>query len=148
MKKLVTIAILAAAATSAMAVDMTLRGTRSVHADNTSFGVAVGKKFGKFGAEAGFDRTTLGTENMNKWSVVGSYDVAQFGPVSTTVKAGAALLDTDTVKNSGAMLVGVGAAYPLTKNVSLVADYFYQKGQTRISRLDGNYFSGGVKVAF
>lgn len=148
MKKLVTIALLAAAATSAMAVDMTLRGTRSVHVDDTMFGVAVSEKFGKMGAEVGFDRTTRGGENINKWSLVGSHDIAAFGPVATQAKAGVALIDPTVGPNGSALMVGVGASYPLNKRVSLVADYYYQKGQDRVRRFDGNYFSGGVKVSF
>jgi len=148
MKKLAIMATLAVAAMSASALEVGVRGSHSSGADISAVGVTVGQKFGAFGVEAGFDRTTRGVANLNKWSLVGSYDVVKLGPVALAAKAGVATLDPSVGPNGGALLAGVGASYPLTKKVSLVADYYYQKGQERVSGADGNYFSGGVKFAF
>ena len=125
-----------------------VRGTHSSGADLSLVGATVGRKFGKFGAEISFDRSTRGTENLNRWSLVGSYDMAKFGPVSVAAKAGVASMDPARARSGGAVLAGLGASYPLTKNVALVGDYYYQKGADRISATDGNYFSFGAKYTF
>jgi predicted porin len=148
MKKLAIMAALAIAAVSASALEVGVRGSHSASADISAVGVSVGQKFGAFGVEAALDRTTRGAANLNKWSLVGSYDVVKLGPVALAAKAGVATLDPSVGPNGGAWLVGVGASYPLAKNVSLTADYYYQKGQNRVRAADGNYFSGGVKFAF
>jgi len=151
MKKLVIMAALAVAAVSASAVELGVRGTFS-SADNMadSVGVTVGQKFGKFGAEGAYDRTTRGTANVDRWSLVGSYDVVKLGPVMVAATAGVATINSDA-KNSpsgGAMTVGANASLPLTKQLSLVGGYYYQSGADRISFADGNYFTVGAKFSF
>lgn len=148
MKKIAIMAILATAVVSASALEVGVRGTHSSGADVSSVGATVGQKFGKFGAELGYDRTTRGAANLNKWSLVGSYDVAQFGPVTVAAKAGVSTIDPSTGPSGGALQAGVGVSYPLMKNVSLVGDYYYQKGADRIRATDGNYFSFGAKYSF
>jgi predicted porin len=100
------------------------------------------------GAEAGFDRTVRGTVSVNKWSVVGSYDIAKVGPVSVAAKAGTYLIDPSVGATGGGLLTGVGATYPLNKKVSLTADYVYQSGADRVSFANGNYFTFGAKYSF
>lgn len=148
MKKLAIIAVLATAVTSASALEVGVRGTHSSGADVTSVGATLGQKFGKFGAELGYDRSTRGTGNLNKWSLVGSYDVVKFGPMTVAAKAGVATLDPSLGRSGGAVLAGVGVSYPLMKNVALVGDYYYQKGADRVRATDGNYFSFGAKYSF
>lgn len=148
MKKLAIIAVLSAAVGSASALEVGVRGTHSAGADVTAVGATVGQKFGRFGAELGYDRSTRGVANLNKWSLVGSYDVVKLGPVSVAAKAGVATLDPSLGRSGGAVLAGAGASYSLMKNVALVGDYYYQKGADRIRATDGHYFSFGAKYSF
>jgi len=146
MKKLAIIAILAAVTGVASAADVGLHIGRGAGANGA--GVVVGQNFGKLGVEAAFDRTVDGTVNVNRYSVVGSYPVATFANVTFAAKAGAAFTDPAVGVNGYSAVVGVGVSYPVTKTVSLVADYAYQRGQDRVSFADGNYVSAGLKYSF
>lgn len=145
MKKLVIMTALAIAAISASAVEVGLRGTFS-SADNMadSVGVTLGQKYGKFGVEGAFDRTTRGAVNVNRWSAVGSYDLAVFKKAVIAPKLGYAYITPAVGDNGGAWTFGVGTSYPVYKQVSLTADYYYQIGQARVDAFNGNYFVVGA----
>lgn len=147
MKKIAIMAALAVAAVSASAVEVGVRGTHTVDAVADTAGVTVGQKFGAIGVEGSFDRTTRGVSNVNKYSLVGSYDVAKVAGITISPKVGVAFIDPVGV-NGYAATVGVGASYPLTKKVSLVADYAYQRGQDRVRAFNGNLVSVGAKYSF
>jgi opacity protein-like surface antigen len=150
MKKLAIASVLALAALSASAVEVGVNGSYDFGGSNErpGAGVTVGQKFGKMGVTAGFDRYTK-TTDQNKWSLVGSYDVATIAKTTVAVKAGAVYLDnTGSVANGYAALVGAGVSYPLTKAVALTADYRYQAGQSRVDQFDGSTISTGVKFSF
>ena len=148
MKKFAIMAALAVAAMSASAVEVGVRGTHTTDSSADSAGVTVGQKFGAGGVEGAFDRSTRGTFNTNKFSLVGSMDVAKFAGITVSPKVGVSFIDPSKGVNGYAASVGVGASYPLTKQVALVADYAYQKGQDRVKAFDGNQVSAGVKFSF
>ncbi len=150
MKKLVIMAALAVAMASASAGEVGLRlGHSTGNGSTSSAGVTLGQKFGNYGIEGSFDRSTIGAVNVNRFGVTGSYDLVQQGQLVIAPKVGVAFIDPANVGFNGyAMTVGVGAEYKLTKQVSLTADYFYQKGQNRVRGYDGNYFLAGVKYSF
>jgi opacity protein-like surface antigen len=150
MKKLAIASVLALAAASASAVEVGVNGSYDFGGanDRPGAGITVGEKFGKVGVTAGFDRYTKGTD-QNKWSLVGSYDVATVAGATVAVKAGAVYLDNAGKTADGyAALVGAGVSYPLTKAVSLTADYRYQAGQTRVDQFNGNTVAFGAKYSF
>lgn len=149
MKKLVITLALAVMAMTASAVEVGIRGTFS-SANNMadSVGLTLGQKYGKFGIEGAFDRTTRGAVNVNRWSAVGSYDLATFNKVTVAPKLGYAYIDPASGQNGGAWTFGIGASYPVYKQVSLTADYYYQVGQTRVDSYNGNYFMVGAKYSF
>jgi len=149
MKKLVIMAAMALAAVSVSATEVGLRLGHSTGAGSTtSAGVTLGQKFGNFGVEGSFDRTTIGAVNMNRYGITGSYDAWKLGDVTISPKIGVAHLDPSVGRSGQAVTVGVGASYPLTKQWALTADYFYQRGQTRVKGYDGNYFLVGAKYSF
>jgi len=153
MKKLAIIAILATAAVAASATDLGLRVGRVAGAETSVVGVAtegvtLGQKFGTFGAEVAYDRALVGASSLSRYSLVGTYDVAKVAVATVTAKAGGVFIDPTVGANGYAALVGVGASYPLTKNVSLVADYAYQVGQDRVKLFNGNVVSIGTKYSF
>lgn len=153
MKKLAIIAVLALAAVSASATDVGLRvgrvaGTESSVAGVTTVGATVGQHFGAIGAEVAYDRAMVGATSLSRYSVVGSYDVAKVAGATVAAKAGAVFIDPTVGANGYAALIGAGVSYPLTKNVSLVADYAYQVGQNRVKLFNGNTVSVGTKYSF
>jgi outer membrane autotransporter protein len=150
MKKLAIASVLALAAMSANAVEVGVNGTYSWGGpiDRPGAGFTIGEKFGKMGVTAGFNRATKNVD-QDKYSLVGSYDVATIAKTTVAVKAGATYIsNTGNVADGYAALVGVGAGYPITKAVSLTADYRYQIGQSRVSQFDSNTVAFGVKYSF
>ena len=150
MKKLAIASVLALAALSASAVEVGVNGSYDFGGSNErpGAGVTLGQKFGKMGVTAGFDRYTKGTD-QDKWSLVGSYDVATVANTTVAVKAGAAYLsNTGNVADGYAALVGVGASLPVNKTVALTADYRYQAGQSRVNQFNGSTVAFGVKYSF
>lgn len=154
MRKFAIASILALAAMSASAVEIGVTATRGDTTGDTRnyAGVTLGQNYGKFTATAGFDRSTVGSQgNQNRWSLVGGYDVAKFGPVTVTPKLGYAYLDNQTpsVASGSAYTVGLGASYAVTKQVSLTADYAYQKAfESKVDQFDGNRVTLGAKYRF
>jgi opacity protein-like surface antigen len=150
MKKLAIASVLALAAFSASAVEVGVNGSYDFGGSNErpGAGVTVGQKFGKMGVTAGFDRYTKGAD-QDKWSLVGSYDVATIANTTVAVKAGAAYLsNTGNVADGYAALVGAGLSLPVNKTVALTADYRYQAGQSRVNQFNGSTVAFGVKYSF
>ena len=150
MKKAILAVALMASAGLASAAEIGVQGLRDygTNPDRNGFGITVGQKFGAVTATAGFDRFTKGTNDLDRYSLVGGVDVAKLGPVTVAVKAGVAYLDPQTSSNGYALLAGAGVSYPLTKKVALTADYRYQHGQDRVSQFNGSTIGAGVKVSF
>ena len=160
MKKVILAVALLAMAGLASAVDVGVyglyeKGTNGKSQD--SLGVLVGENLSKLnpslnkvGVRATFDRSTTNVTTLNRYTATASYDVFKFGPVQTNVRAGIAYLDPQNAKasNGGAVLVGVGAVYPVTAKVSLVAEYAYQKGNNITQNYNGNIFTAGAKYSF
>lgn len=144
MKKLVIASVIALATTAASAVELGVTTTHDVDTNRNSVGVTVGNKYGPVGVTAGFDRTTAGSADQNRYSLVGSYDVVKLGAATVDVRAGVAYVDNQKGKDGFAELVGVGVTVPVTANVSAVADVTRQY----ISQGDNNRVTVGLKYKF
>lgn len=148
MKKVLLATLLSLAASATLAAEVGVNGSYDFDSERPGAGVTVGQKFGKFGLTAGFDRYTKGTDT-DKWSLVGSYDVATVSKATIAVKAGAAYINnTGKVADGYAALVGAGVSYPLTKVVAATVDYRYQAGQSKINSQNGSTVSAGLKYSF
>ena len=149
MKKIL-FATLATLAFSASAVEVGVTGTRdySGTSDRTGYGITLGQKFGAVGVEAGYDRFTQSTNDQDRYSVVGSYDVTKIGPVTLAVKGGVAYLNNQTSSNGYAVTAGVGASVPVVKNLAATIDYRRQEGQKSVNAFDGNQVAVGLKYSF
>jgi hypothetical protein len=134
----------------ASAADVGIYGGRSYGSKQDVAGVSVGQAFGKVGVQGTFDRSTTGKVDVNRYTASVSYDVVKLGPVQTNVRAGGAFIDTQKpgVANGGAGFVGAGVAYPVTKDINLVADYAYQKGNNLTKAYNGNIVTAGAKYTF
>jgi Gram-negative porin len=147
--KKILFATLATLALSASAVEIGVNGTRDYSGtDRTGYGLTLGQKFGAVGVEAGYDRFTKGTNDQDRYSLVGSYDVTKIGPVTLAVKGGVAYLNNQTGSNGYALTAGVGASVPVYKSLAATVDYRRQEGQNRVSAFDGNQVAVGLKYAF
>ena len=115
-------------------------------------GVTVGEKFGKFGVDAGFARGWQDVTTSDRWTLVGGYDVAKVAGITVTPKIGYAYLNNSSTTaanrtpSASAGLVGLGVSYPVTKQVSVTADYAYQFSSN--SNNTGNVITGGLKYKF
>ena len=153
MKKALLALALTALAGTAAATDVGIYGGRlfaNGTQDLNTVGASVGEKFGKIGVQGTFDRSTTTATNLNRYTASVSYDVIKLGSVQTNVRAGVAYLDPQnaTASNGGAGFVGAGVAYPVTKKISAVADYAYQKGNNITKTYNGSIVTAGLKYSF
>lgn len=148
MKKIVIASMIAIAATAASALELGVTGTHDVNANRNSVGVSVGNKYGPVGVTAGFDRTTAGNADQNRYSLVASYDVVKLGTATFDVRGGVGYLDNTGGPDGYVSIVGAGVTVPVTKTVSAVADVTRQYGQDRVSQFDGNRVTVGFKYKF
>lgn len=148
MKKIAIASLIALAATSASAVEIGVTATRDHAGTDRNFGgITIGKTYGKMNAAVGFERTLTGND-QNRFSLVGGYDVAKFGPVTFTPKVGAAYLDNQVGQDGYAMTVGVGASVPVSKQVTFGVDFARQYGQERVQQFDGNRLTASLRYKF
>lgn len=150
MKKVILAAALAVSSSLVLAADFGVYGGRNMGSENNLVGISAGQKFGKFGVQGTFDRSTTQAVDVNRYTVSGSYDVVKLGPVQTNVRVGFAYLDPQSsrLSNGGAGFVGAGVEYPVNKQIKLVADYAYQKGNNITQGYDGNILTAGLKYSF
>ena len=158
MKKTLLATLLATFVLGASALELGINGssdrTDNNHSD-AGIGLTLGQHFGKLSATAGVD--FYQKTDALKASLVAGYDVATFGPVTTTVKVGGLYLDqrvnefNSKAKDTGfAGVVGAGVSVDVMKNVALTADYRYEAAasQSTIKAFNGNTYAAGVKVTF
>ena len=151
MKKIALATLLAVAVGSASAVELGLTTQRdySQTPNRNGFGITLGQKYDKASVTGGFERYTQDSNDMNRYSLVGGYDIAKVGDLTITPKAGVAFIDPTTTSSGWQGSVGVGASYAVTKTVALTADYRYQSAlQSSVNTFDGNVISAGIKVGF
>jgi hypothetical protein len=148
--KNILFAVLATLALSASATEIGVNGIRdySGTSDRTGYGITLGQKVGAIGIEGGYNRFTQGSNDQDRYSLVGSYDVTKVGPVTVAVKVGVAYLNNQTSSNGYAITGGVGASVPVYKDLSATLDYRRQEGQNRVSAFDGNQVAVGLKYSF
>jgi len=149
MKKVVLATALVLAATAASAVEVGVTATRDYSGDNRNFGgITVGEKFGPLGITGGFERSTVGSDDQDRYSLVAGYDVTKLGSVTVTPRVGVAFLDNQTSSNGYAMTVGIGASVPVTKKVSVGLALDRQYGQDRVDQFNGNRITAAAKYSF
>ena len=149
MKKVLFVT-LATLALSASALEVGVNGTRdySGAADRTGYGVTLGTKFGAFGVEAGYTRFIQGTNDQDRYSLVGSHDVTKVGPVTVALKGGVAYLMNQTGADGYAVTAGLGGSVPVAKNLAATLDWRRQQGQKNVNTFDGHQVSAGLKYSF
>ena len=148
MKKLIIGTAIAIAASSASALDLNVSMTRDMTAERNGVGLMVGNKVGPVHVGLGVDRFVKGNNDLDRYSLVASYDVLKTKVGTLSAKGGGAYLDRQTGKDGFAALAGVGYTLPLTKTLALDVDVVRQFGQDRVKSLDGNVVSAGLTLKF
>lgn len=149
MKKIAIATMVALAATTASALEMGVTTSRDYSGENrNSFGVFVGDRAGKGAVQFGVERFTKGNNDQDRFTVIGSYDIANAGPVTLAAKGGVAFLDNQRGNDGAAAVVGLGASLPVNKALSLTVDVARQYGQDRVKQFDGNVVTAGLRVKF
>lgn len=149
MKKIVFASLLALSVTAASALEVGVTVGRDYSGANQNLsGIIVGQKYGKFGLSAGLERQYTGSNDQNRLSMVGSYDMVKLGPVSLAPTVGVAYLSNQHSADGYALAVGLGASMPVTKKVSATIDFRRQYGQDRVQSSDGNVVTAGMKYKF
>lgn len=150
-KSLLAVLLVMSGAVSAVEVGINAGGISGGNAGGI-VGVTVGDHFGKFSVDAGFAQGWQDVTTTNRWTLVGGYDIAKVAGVTITPKVGYAYLNNSSTTSinrtpsASAALVGVGASYPITKEIAATADYAYQF--TGNSNNIGNVLTAGVKYSF
>ena len=150
MKKLAIATLVALAATTASALEMGVTASRDYSGveNRNGFGVFVGDRAGRGAIQFGVEQFTHGSNNQDRVTAIGSYDLTKAGPVTLSARGGIAYLNNQTSQDGFAGLVGVGASVPINKALSFDASVVRQYGQDRVSQFDGNVVTAGLRVKF
>lgn len=152
MKTIAIASILALAAITAGATEVSLTAGNSAGTTGNGFGVSVSQKYvtqtvGAVDVIGAIERSSQG-EPQTRTSVAVSKDLTKFGPVTVSANTGVAYLSNATSENGYAMTVGAAATVPVTKGVNFVVGVGRQYGQVRVSAFDGARVTAGVSYSF
>jgi opacity protein-like surface antigen len=156
MKKIAIATLMAVAMASAGAVEVGVIGGETFHTNNhtnNTAGVTIGEKFGKVGVtfEADHNFSQKAATNADRYSLIGSYDVAKLGSATVAAKAGVDYLSQrsgSTLPAGYGLVAGAGVSVPVTGKVSATVDYRYDAGQERVKPQNGNQVLVGIKYSF
>lgn len=151
MKKILIASLISlAAASSASALELSVHGTRdySGSADRNGAGVALTHNYGRVFATAGFDRTTKGANDQDRYSLGGGVNVLKIANADVSVKTGVSYLENSFGADGYALTVGTGVRVPVTKTVAVGVDFSRQYGQDRVKSFDGNRVTVGLNYRF
>lgn len=144
MKKIIFATLLAAAMGTAQAADVGVNAgwDNAGRKGDSTLGVSASLPLhGPYGVAVELDKRS----EVNRYGVLGTYDVAKVLGASVVAKAGLAMVDPDRGSNLTLVQVGVGATLPLVDKLSLTADYRYQIGE---GSWDGSRVFAGVVYKF
>lgn len=149
MKKLAIATALAMAVTTASALEIGVTETRDYSGADRNFGgVTIGQSFGKNTITLGGERSNVGDNDQNRYSLVGGHDLVKMGPVTLGPRAGVVYLNNQIGENGYAITAGVSATMPVTKQVSFGLAVDRQYGQDRVEQFDGNRVTVSAKYRF
>jgi hypothetical protein len=149
MKKIALASILSLTVSAASALEVGVTGTHDSSGTDRNFGgITVGHNYRDLGLTVGFERSIVGNNDQNRWSLVGSYDLVAFGPVKVSPQIGFAYLDNQNSSSGYAGTVGVSASVPVTNSVSVSVSMDRQYGHDRVSQFDGNRAGLSIRYKF
>ena len=147
MKKIALVTLLSTALTAG-AVEVGVDASRDLKTQSSALRLTVGQNVGKVEVEGGLAVTRSGKQE-DKLDVTAGYKLLDFYGVSVTPKVGIDYMSNKgAAPNGWALQGGAELGYSVMKNVKVVAEYVYQKGEQKTSAFDGSYVGAGVKVGF
>jgi hypothetical protein len=149
MKKIFVTSVLALATFTASAVDLGVNVGRDLSDPKRNYGgVSLSHSVGPVSAAVGFQRTSVGNNDQNRYSVVGGYDLVKVGKVQFTPVVGVSYIDNQNTVDGYAMTVGMEMSLPINKRLDGVVDLSYQVGQSRIKNFNGGGITTGIRYKF
>jgi hypothetical protein len=150
MRKTIIASLLALTTASVSALEVSAIGSNAYTdvIDRGSGGIMVTQRFGNLSVASGVEQFTKGTNDQNRFSVVGGYDVQKLGPFTFTAKLGGAYLDNQVGASGYAAVIGLGASAAVTKNIGVNLVAARQYGQDRVTASDGTYLTMGLGYKF
>jgi len=149
MKKIAIASLIALVATAASALEVGVTSSRDFAAtDRNAAGVTLSQQAGAVKVTLGAERTTVGANDQNRYSLVAGYNVVKVGPATVAAKAGGVYVANQTGNDGYAAVVGAGVSVPVSKQVAVGVDVVRQMGQDRIASSDGNRVTAGVSFRF
>lgn len=148
MKKILIAIALSAGFASAQASDATVYTGRNYTTGQNLMGFNAKVYNGpKLDVVLGADRTVSGVDTY-RFNAVAGYTFTKVMGVDVVPKVGLSYVTQNSAVNGYAAVAGVGLEYKLDKNLTANVDYQYQKGQDRVSALDGNVVTVGLNFKF
>lgn len=148
MKKIIALIALTAASTAAMATDLTATVSRNHVTHTNDVALTVGKQFGALRGELVASRDLNGVNHVTNLGANVGYPLAAVHGVTFTPKVGVNYLNAERRVQGYGVTVGVTATYPLTKDVTLVADASHLRNERSIASRDGNTLGLGLRTSF
>jgi len=144
MKKIALATILAVAVSTAQAAEVGVNAgwDNAGKKGDSTLGLSASLPLhGPYGVAVELDKRS----ELNRFGVLGTYDVTKVLGASVVAKAGLASVDPDRGNNVTLVQVGVGATLPLVDKLSVTADYRYQIGE---GSWDGSRVFAGFTYKF
>lgn len=147
MKKVLAAIAIAATAGAASAADLTVSYNRDTTHKTNGGGIALSSTVQKVTVAASADRYKKGTD-VDAYGLSAGYEMFKLGKLSISGQLGASFLDVERGKNGWAATVGLGVAYPLTKNFALVAEATRVMPEDKIKSQEATLVSFGLRTSF
>ena len=146
MKKLLLVTALAAFMSTAMATDVSVSLVRDATIDKTGARVILSGP--EYGPVKSFATVTNVNDAYIRYGVGGELSGVQVGPVALSATGSVIYQDVTSGVSGYGLVAGVKAAYPITKNIDVVASVEKFYGQERISQFNGNTVGLGLTAKF
>lgn len=149
MKKILVGSVIALAAFAASALEVGVNvGHNFGDSSRNLMGVTVGQTLGPLNVALGFNRSTVGSNDQNIYSVRTGMTVAKLGPVAVSPNVALQYMTVANSSNGVSLTTGVDLSMPIVKNFEGFVDVGYQFGQKRVEQFDGVVMTTGVRYRF
>jgi len=135
---------------AAQAVELGVSAVRDYQADANGVRVTLGN-YDLVGFKTALEVTSVRRNGIGyeQYVVSATREVYTLGPVAFAGKVSTGYVNRTTGLENGYVLnLGVGATYKLAKNTDAVVGFERRFGQDRVSDLDGNTLTIGLKQSF
>lgn len=147
-KSIIAAILLATVASAASATEVGANYGRTRATGQNTAGIEVGQQYGDLNVQATFDRAVTGKNRFDEFGIAAEYNMLTLGTVEIGPKVGLNYIRPDNGTTGYGVSAGLQAMAPLTKTVSLVAGFDYDRNQKRVNQYNGSTISVGIKTTF